>query len=434
MNRVFVLSRTKVPLMPCHPARARKLLRDGKAAVYRRQPFTIVLKNREGGDSQPVEFKTDPGSRTTGIALVGEFEQQGNVVLWGANLEHRGLSVKSAMTDRRMFRTGRRGRKTRYRPARFNNRARPKGWLPPSLRSRVDNIATWYERLIFSAPVSHAAIETVRFDMQLMTNPNIQGAEYQQGELAGYELRNYVMDRGNHKCAYCGAKGVPLEIEHVVPRSSRGSNRVSNLVPSCKPCNQRKGSQPVEVFLKEKPDVLKRIKAQMKTPLHDAAAVNATRYAIGDALKEWGLPVTFWSGGRTKWNRTNQGYEKDHWIDAACVGASGVEVEIPEGARLNIKATGRGNRRVHRNDKFGFPTGAARSAKRVQGFQTGDIVRLDCPKGKFAGIHIGRVCRLHIPNQRVNINTPNGIAGRKPHEFTSLQRADGYEYTTATTD
>jgi len=428
MNRVFVLSSTKKPLMPCHPARARKLLAKGKAAVYRRAPFTIILNERADGDVQDVEFKVDPGSKTTGMALVAQFDR-GREVVWAANLEHRGHRVKAAMTDRRMFRTGRRGRKTRYRKARFLNRTRPKGWLPPSLMSRVNNVRTWYDRLLDRAPITEAHIETVRFDTQAMQTPGIEGEQYQQGELAGYEIRNYVMDRGNHECAYCGAKEVPLEVEHVRARSKGGSNRVSNLVPSCRPCNEAKGNMPVEVFLKDHPEVLAKIKAQLKTPLSDAAAVNATRYAIGEALKWFGLPVSFWSGGRTKWNRTRQGYEKDHWVDAACVGECGAEVRIPEKlAALNIKATGRGRRRVHGNDRFGFPKGKPRGAKRVQGFQTGDMAELVCEKGKSAGRHVGRIASIRARGWFV-LNKHD----RPAREFRLLQRADGYDYTTTTT-
>src|SRR5699024_1065717 len=95
-NRVFVLGSTKKPLMPCHPKRARKLLDAGRAAVYRRQPFTIILKDRSDGDTQPVEFKADPGSKTTGLALVVQFEQ-GWALVWAANLEHRGGHIKERM-------------------------------------------------------------------------------------------------------------------------------------------------------------------------------------------------------------------------------------------------------------------------------------------------------------------------------------------------
>ena len=113
--RVFVFSNTLKPLMPCRPARAQDLLAYGRAAVYRLQPFTIVLKDRAAGGVQPVEFKVDPGSKVTGLALVAEFEKRGRTVVWAANLAHRGHRVKASMTDRAMFRRRRRGRKTRYR-------------------------------------------------------------------------------------------------------------------------------------------------------------------------------------------------------------------------------------------------------------------------------------------------------------------------------
>lgn len=425
-NRVFVLSSTKKPLMPCTSARARKMLHAGRAAIYRYQPFTIILKDRADGNMQSVEFKVDPGSKTTGLALVALFAR-GREVIWAANLTHRGHIVKLNLSDRRMFRRGRRGRKCRYRPDRFDNRARPQGWLPPSLMSRVNNVATWYGRLLVRVPITEAHVETVRFDTQAMQQPGIEGIEYQQGTLAGYELREFVMLRGGHRCAYCGAKDAPLQIDHVRPRSKGGSNRVSNLVPACELCNVAKNAQPIETFLADRLEVLAKIKAQLKQPLTDAAAVNATRYAIGKAFKAFGLSVSFWSGGRTKWNRTRQGYEKDHYIDAACVGETGANVRLVTGPAFTIKATGRGRRRVHGNDRFGFPRGTPRSAKRVQGFQTGDLAKLVCTKGISTGTHVGRIASIRSRGWFV-LNKHD----RPAREFRLLQRADGYEYTTVT--
>jgi 5-methylcytosine-specific restriction endonuclease McrA len=423
MNRVFVLTNTKQPLMPCAPARARKLLKAGRAAVYRFAPFTIILKDRAAGAVQPLEVKVDPGSKITGLSLVALFER-GREVIWAANLLHRGQAIRAALADRRSFRRGRRARHTRYRAPRFLNRARPKGWLPPSLRSRVENVRGLIAKLQVRAPVTSAAIETVRFDTQLMQNPEISGVEYQQGTLAGYELREYLLEKFHRTCAYCGATEVPLEIEHIVPRSRGGSNRPSNLTLACRPCNERKGNQPVEVFLKRKPAVLKRLLAQAKAPLKDAAAVNATRYAIGAAIKALGLPTTFWSGGRTKMNRIAQDYAKDHWIDAACVGETGAAVRIPPSMQaLEIKAMGRGRRRVMGNDKYGFPKGAPRTHKRVQGFQTGDLARLICAKGKSAGIHVGRIASIRARGWFV-LNKHD----RPAREFQLLQRTDGYAY------
>jgi hypothetical protein len=132
MQRVFVIDQKQQPLMPCHPARARELLKSGKAAVYRRYPFTLILKKREGGDVQPVAFKVDPGSKTTGIALVADF-RRGKRVVWAAELAHRGQPIKNALNSRRAVRHGRRHRKTRYRAARFDSRtvrqSAPSRWL-----------------------------------------------------------------------------------------------------------------------------------------------------------------------------------------------------------------------------------------------------------------------------------------------------------------
>ena len=304
---VFVLAKDKKPLSPCHPARARKLLSGGKAAVFRRYPFTIILKEeKEDVKTQPSRLKIDPGSRTTGLAIL-----QGDKVIWAAELAHRGLSIKSSLADRHALRRGRRGRKTRYREPRLHwwyrkgnsmpvPKQRRKGWLPPSLLSRVENLLTWVNRLARVCPIESLSMELVRFDTQKIVNPEISGTEYQQGELAGYEVREYLLEKWGRECAYCGMENVPLEIEHIVPKSRGGSNRVSNLTLSCRKCNQKKGNKPVEEFLNKKPARLLKILAQAKSSLKDAAAINATRWKLFDRLKETGLEVEVGSGGRTK--------------------------------------------------------------------------------------------------------------------------------------
>lgn len=427
MNSVFVLSSTKKPLMPCRPARARQLLTAGRAAVYRQHPFTIILKDRDDGDTQPVEVKVDPGSKTTGIALVGHFEQQGAVMLFGANLNHRGQAIKNNLESRRSLRRGRRGRKTRYREARFLNRTRLSGWLPPSIESRVVNTESIIRKLAARCPITEAAVELVKFDLQAMVNPEISGVEYQQGELAGYEVRQYLLEKWHRTCAYCGKKDVPLQVEHIHPKANGGSNRVSNLTLACQPCNQKKGSRPIDDFLQGQPDVLRKIKAQAKAPLKDAAAVNAARWALVNRLKA-GLPVSTGSGGRTKWNRTRQGYPKDHWIDAACVGESGERVTIPEFMKpMVITAKGRGKHQVVRTDRFGFPRGKAGRIKRVRGFSTGDIVKLVQPSGKYTGTYIARLAGIRATGM-LDIKTTVGSITASWKNFQLIQRNDGFEY------
>ena len=168
-NRVFVLNSNTSPLMPCTPKRARNMLESGKAAIFRRFPFTLILKAELENISQPLTLKLDPGSKTTGLALVLE-GKTGLQCIWGAELTHRGLSIKLNLLARRALRTSRRYRKLRQRPARFLNRTRPAGWLPPSLMHRVLTITSWTRRLNRWTLLDAFSMELVSFDMQKMIN------------------------------------------------------------------------------------------------------------------------------------------------------------------------------------------------------------------------------------------------------------------------
>jgi len=289
-------------------------------------------------------------------------------------------------------------------------------------------VLTWGRRLQQAVPLVSVAVETVRFDMQLIGNPEISGVEYQQGTLAGYELREYLLEKWNRTCAYCGKTDVPLHIEHIDPRANGGTNRPSNLTLACEPCNTAKGTQDIRSFLADQPERLRKILAQVRRPLRDAAAINATRYATGNALKLLGLPVTFWSGGRTKANRLRQNYPKDHWIDAVCVGETGERVHIPEGVRpATIEANGRGSRQMCRPDKYGFPRTKAKGARRVKGFATGDIVKAVVTTGKKAGTYVGRVAvrTRGTFNIKTEVTTVQGIGWK---HCQLVHRADGYSY------
>ena len=424
---MFVLSKNKEPLMPCQSDRARELLTQGKAAVFKLYPFTIILKKREEGAIQEIEVKIDPGSKVSGIVLIGSF-LRGQEVLFAANLEHRGEMIKSSLTSRRALRRGRRHRKTRYRAARFNNRTRKEGWLPPSLQSRVDNIVNWIKRLEKLAPLSSIALESVRFDMQKIENPEIFGVEYCQGELMGYEIREYLLEKWGRKCVYCNEEDTRLEIDHIVPKSKGGSNRVSNLTIVCRDCNSTKANNPLQEFLKNKPSLCCKILEKAKTPLNNAAAVNSSRAALTKSLHVFNLPSTFSSGGQTKFNRVNQGYEKDHWIDAACVGVTGSSVYIaPSMTPLLIKATGRGSRQFCLMDQYGFPRTKAKKQKSVQGFKTGDLVKAIVPKGVKTGTYLGRVAVRNSGNFCINtgIEKTDGISYK---HCKNIQRSDGYAY------
>ncbi len=310
---VLVIDTNKKQLNPCRPAEARLLLNKGKAAVFRQYPFTIILKEESQEEVRPLRLKIDPGSKTTGIALVDDATGK---VVYALEIQHRSTTISQAITSRRSIRHSRRNRKTRYRPARFDNRTRKEGWIAPSLESRIAHVETWTRRLLQFCPITAMSYEDVKFDTQLMRNPQIAGVEYQRGELHGYEVREYLLEKFNRTCSYCQVKEVPLEIDHIIPKSRGGGNSISNLTLACTPCNQTKGNQTANEF--GHPDIQK----QANAPLRDAAAMNIIRSVLLKRLSSFGLPIETGSGGRTKFNRTQQGFEKTHWIDAACVGAS----------------------------------------------------------------------------------------------------------------
>jgi 5-methylcytosine-specific restriction endonuclease McrA len=308
------------------------------------------------------------------------------------------------------------------RLARFKNRRRQRGWLPPSLESRVANILTWVRRLRRFCHIAALSQELVRFDVHLMQNPEVSGLGYQQGTLAGYEAREYLLEKWNHKCVYCGKTGVPLEVEHLVARSRGGTNRISNLVIACRPCNQGKGVLDVRAFLIDRPGVLRRVQSQVKAPLSDASAVNATRWALYERLKATGLPVEVGSGGRTKWNRTSKGLPKTHWCDAANVGASTPDTLIVKGVYpLQIRATGHGRRQMCVT-AHGFPRQHKEQHRRYLGFQTGDIVKAVIPRGKYVGTYVGRIAIRFRPCFRL------GDFDVHPKYLRALHRCDGYDY------
>ncbi len=426
MSKVFVVDSYSKPLDPVHPGRARLLLTQGKAAVYRRFPFTIILKvGVEQPMVVPLRLKIDPGAKTTGIAIVNDASGE---VVFAAHLYHRGQEVKKRLDDRRAVRRARRARQTRYRKPRFQNRRRKRGWLPPSLESRVANIMTWVNRLRRSCPITAISQELVKFDLQKMENPEISGVEYQQGSLQGYECREYLLEKWKRQCAYCGKKEVPLQIEHIQPRAHGGTDRLSNLCLACEKCNRAKGTQEIKDFLKKKPEVLKRLLTQAKAPLKDAAVVNATRSALHARLKETGLPVEGGSGGLTKFNRTLLHLPKEHWCDAASVGKSTPKQLAVAGVLpLHISACGHGRRQMCLMGKRGFPRTGPKAAKYVKGFQTGDVVRAVVTSGTKVGTYVGRVAVRATGS--FNITTKQAtIQGISHHHCTALHKCDGYSY------
>ena len=451
MSKIAVLDTHKRILEPCHPAVARRLLREGKAAVYKRYPFTIILKH-EVTDPTTTDYtlSIDPGSKCTGLAIT---DAENNITAV-FELHHRGSAIKRSLSARAGYRRSRRARKLRYRPPRWQNRSRKspvrtetgwvyqsfgqssKGWIPSSLMSRVFNIATWVNRLSKAYPITQLAVEHVKFDTQLMENPEISGVEYQHGTLYEAELWEYLLEKFDRKCFYCGTKDVPLEKEHILPRAKGGTDRADNLTISCRPCNIEKGNRHPDEMDGQLGKRVQQALRLAKKPLKDAQAVNTIRWKIVETLKATGLPVIFGTGGKTKWYRKQAGLPKTHYYDAACV--AGVAKSSTSHSVLAIRAVGYG----HRGDLGDYQTkqkapGFKSSYKRIEhsgGFQKLDTVEMTTKNGKFVGCintfdntPAGKPQKLRIKN---NWTDGDGRKAGNINQLRRIQKRDGYAYQT----
>jgi hypothetical protein len=255
-----------------------------------------------------------------------------------------------------------------------------------------------------------------------MRNPEITGVTYQQGELQGYNVREYLLEKYNRKCCYCGAENVPLEVEHITPKTRGGTNRVDNLAIACHGCNQRKNNLTAAEF------GYPHIQAMAKKTLKNTAIVTATRWAVYNRLQQTELPVECGSGALTKMNRTARELPKEHYYDACCVGRSTPKrLYIATIDVLQINAKGRGTHSRTTLDKYGFPRAYLARQKYFMGFMTGDMVKASVPKGKSKGVWCGRVlCRKQ---GFFDIKTLNRrIPGINHKHCCIVQSCDGYQY------
>lgn len=456
---VITLDKRKRPLGVCTEHRARTLMERGRACVYRYYPFTIIIKDVDTRNMHPAgtfRIKIDPGSKHTGIAVV---RNEDNAVVLFEQIEHRGEQVVSDLITRRMIRRNRRSRELRYRKPKWGNKQlakgkkmqynspRPAGWLPPSERSIGDNVINHVKKLRHLLRITDCSFEAVRFDTQLMDNPDISGAEYQQGTLTGYEIREYLLDKYEHTCQYCGGKSGDsiLEWEHKIPRSRGGSNSIKNATLACKTCNSDKGNMLLTEWLeginsKSKKTALDKARIKgIRNVMEGKIPGKSDRYcAWTNVLRKYiekELFIVFddvecASGGMTKYNRRMLNLPKDHHYDALCVGSvpKGGYKNLTCGYVLYIKAVGRGTRFRGKINKCGVIIKKLdKRSKSVFGFMNGDIVLAEPPKGKYKGRHIGRV--MTRASGSFDIRTTEGVLVTVNHKYCRLlQKNDGYKY------
>ena len=418
---VFVLDKSKKPLDMISNAEARILIKKKLAVIHKVYPFTIRLRDNGCVDrDRSYTVKIDPGSRTTGVAITDDRDS----VVMLTEIEHRGHIIKKNLDDRRAVRRKRRNRKTRYRPARFLNRTKPKGWLAPSVKSRADNVINFIKKYKKLLNINKVMIENVSFDVaQMSSNNYLIGTGYQQGNLYQNKLRSFIFGRSNGKCVYCGAEAT--EIDHVIPRSNGGTNSTYNLVASCRSCNKKKSNLSLKDFGKLVGKDFSKITPK-KLP-KDAAIVQSARNYITKEITKLVSDTTLHDAWLTKYNRDELGLPKEHYYDALSVGEVPSKFNFLTNKILLISAKGRGSRQMCRMNKYGFPRTSAKASKSVEGFQTGDIVKAVVTKGLKKGKYLGRVAVKS--DGYFNIQTKTQlIQGIRYQYFSLVQRSDGCSY------
>lgn len=222
--------------MPCSPAKARLLLKEKKAIVKRRTPFTIQLTIATGEAKQSVTLGVDAGYKHIGLSATTEKAE-----LYASQVELR-QDITDLLSARLALRRSRRSRKTRYRAPRFDNRVASKreGWLAPSVENRIAAHMSRVEAVMRLLPVTAITVETAAFDIQKIKNPHVEGIGYQRGEqLVFWNVREYVLFRDGHVCQHCRGKSKDpiLNVHHIESRRT-GGDAPNNLITLCETCHK----------------------------------------------------------------------------------------------------------------------------------------------------------------------------------------------------
>ena len=330
VTMVYILDINNKPLMPTERhGHVRKLLRDGKACVIRRTPFTIRLNYETTSYVQKVNLGIDAGTKHIGVsATTSQKELFASEVILRSD-------ITDLLSTRREQRRTRRNR-LRYRKPRFVNRKRPEDWLAPSVQNCVDAHLRVISKVHKLLPVSKTTIEVAQFDAQKIKDSSISGEEYQQGEQMGFwNVREYVLARDGHKCQHCHGKSKDpiLNVHHLESRKT-GGNAPNNLITLCETCHKDYHKGKIELKIKR------------GTSLRDAAVMNIMRWAVYNQARKEFPDVHLTYGYITKNTRIRTGLQKTHAVDARCI--SGNPTSEALGYYFLQKQIRRHNRQIHK--------------------------------------------------------------------------------------
>lgn len=317
--------------MPCSQRKARILLKHKKAKIVNYKPFTIQLTYPTEEAKQEVIIGIDEGARHIGIAIVSK-----NKVLAKGEIKLR-QDVHSLLVTRAQYRRGRRFRKTRYRKARFLNRRKPKGWLPPSIRAKLDANFAWINKFCSLVPNPKLRIEVGKFDTAKMINPEIQGVDYQHGQAYGYyDVRYFVFARDEYTCQVCKKKNKILHTHHIIYRNEGGTDRADNLITVCTDCHTNKNHKPGGIlwrWMKEH----KKVKQYKEPPFMNTLRIRTFR-------KYPDAEITY--GSETSPRRKKLGLKKTHYNDAIAI--TGIEnIRENQDERFRIRQFRKKKRSLH---------------------------------------------------------------------------------------
>ena len=311
---VYVISQNKKPLMPCSNTIARLLLKQGKAKVKKREPFTIKLTYETTNYTQELVLGADTGSGTIGTAV----SKNNGVIVYMSEIIVRN-DITEKMTQRAKYRRNRRNRKTRYRKARWLNRANSirTGRFSPTMQSKLHSHVKEIEYIKSILPITKIIFETGQFNTHLMKNPSLANPKirhwgYQKGVNYGFEnTKAKVLNRDNYICQHCKGKhkDSKLEVHHIIFRSQGGSDEENNLITLCHTCHKNLHSGKIKL----------NVKGKLKGTLKYATQMNSIRKQLfkiyPNAIETFGYI--------TKANRLRLGINKEHYYDACTIATQG---------------------------------------------------------------------------------------------------------------
>lgn len=327
---VYVLNKDGKPLMPCSPRKARILLKENKAKIFKREPFTIQLIGGSSGYKQEINLGVDPGSKFVGISATTDKKE-----LFAGELQLR-TDIVSLLSTKRQNRRSRRNRKLRYRKARFLNRRRAKGWLAPSIENKINAHIKLIKIINSILPITKIIVEVASFDIQKIKNPQIENYQYSKGEQSGFSnVREYVLWRDGHKChGRKNCKNKVLQVHHIESRKT-GGNSPSNLITLCKECHEDYHLGKLKIVFKK----------QKST--RDMAFMGIMRKTLFERLSKLYDNVFETYGYITKYIRIENNIEKSHRADAKCI-SKNPKAESQE-EYYYIKQTRKHNRQIHKH-------------------------------------------------------------------------------------